>query len=120
MSKTGIISILLCAGALAAALLGGGATQHPYVKDLTQELRQAGAIVKPKNPDANQAQTHAAVQVSEVQSPRSLDGQAADEQHSDAPLSIEKSVDDPQSNALPLEKSLLDKPQQQALEYQHE
>lgn len=123
MRKAGIIFILLC-----TAALFGGATQHPYVKDLTQELRQAGAIVKPKNPEANKAAELHAAKAREVQSQHSsLHTQASDEERFDAPVlaegpsavkvsSVAKLRDETPSNESPLDKTLLDKPQPQALE----
>lgn len=50
MTKSAIVSILLCAAVLLGAMYFGSWTKHPYVQELTTEIRKASAVIEPKKP----------------------------------------------------------------------
>lgn len=52
MTKSAIISILLCLAVLLGAMYVGNWTKHPYVHELTTEIRKASAVIEPKKPSA--------------------------------------------------------------------
>ena len=52
MTKSAIISILLCLAVLLGAMYVGSWTKHPYVKELSTEIRKASAVIEPKKPSA--------------------------------------------------------------------
>ncbi|VEE61670.1 Uncharacterised protein [Shewanella putrefaciens] len=56
MTKSAIVSILLCAAVLLGAMYFGGWTKHPYVHELTTEIRKASAVIEPKKPSAEVTQ----------------------------------------------------------------
>ncbi|MFB2649612.1 hypothetical protein [Shewanella mangrovisoli] len=56
MTKSAIVSILLCAAVLLGAMYFGGWTKHPYVQELTTEIRKASAVIEPKKPSAEAMQ----------------------------------------------------------------
>lgn len=53
MTKSSMISILLCATVLVGATYFGDWTRHSYVKELTSEIHKASAVVKPKTPSSS-------------------------------------------------------------------
>ncbi|MGL5470428.1 MAG: hypothetical protein ACRDCT_19960 [Shewanella sp.] len=55
MTKSAIVSILLCIAVLLGAMYFGSWTKHPYVQELTTEIRKASAVIEPKKPSAEVA-----------------------------------------------------------------
>ena len=56
MTKSAIVSILLCTAVLLGAMYFGGWTKYPYVHELTTEIRKASAVIEPKKPSAEVTQ----------------------------------------------------------------
>lgn len=52
MTQSAIVSILLCIAVLLGAMYFGSWTKHPYVQELTTEIRKASAVIEPKKPSA--------------------------------------------------------------------
>lgn len=55
MTQSAIVSILLCIAVLLGAMYFGSWTKHPYVQELTTEIRKASAVIEPKKPSAEVA-----------------------------------------------------------------
>lgn len=57
MTKSAMISILLCAAVLVAAMFFGDWTKQPYLKDIAAEIRKGTAVIEPKKPSSSAAST---------------------------------------------------------------
>ncbi|MGI2124410.1 hypothetical protein ACRN9J_19915 [Shewanella baltica] len=55
MTKSAMISILLCAAVLVAAMFFGDWTKQPYLKDIAAEIRKGTAVIEPKKPSSSAA-----------------------------------------------------------------